>query len=404
MKKRASYILLLTLLVISTFVVGCSKDVDDQSATSDQHYIPVEVERVNEETIANKVNLNGKIYADNELMIMPQMPGTVTSVNVKLGDFVHKDEVLFVMDQKDINRSIEQSKHGVDLALRGVDQAENGMRSAKIQYESTKERYEAALSDLERTRTLYEAGAVSKTQLEQAEMAASSKTIEAAEAQVRQSEIGYQQALNQLSQAESGYAQVKSNLDNTLVKAPISGVVSSLNVVEGHLATNAQTAATVVDLDNIYLRVDIAENLVNKLFKGQEVVISIASALDETITGVIDYISPTADPRTQLYSVKVYIPNTNNKVKPGMSGIIQIDLESRQDVLTVRSGAILDKEGEKIIYLVKDDYAVEQKVTIGLDTGLYVEITEGLQEGATVITKGQHYVADGQRVKVVRGE
>lgn len=396
--------LLVIGLIVVLIVVGGSRNRTQETVGVEEDYVPVEIETISKDTIANTSALNGRIYANEEVMVMPQMPGIVSRVNVKLGDYVTKDQVLFVMDQKDVNRGIEQAGHSVDLAERGVDQAENAMKSAEIQYQSTKERHEDALSTLERMRALYEAGAVPKTQLEQAELAASTTQLDAAEAQVKQAEIGYQQALNQLSQAQSGYEQAKSNLDNTLVKAPVSGVVTSLTVVEGQLASNAQPAATIVDMDEVYLQVNVAENMVNRLQKQQEVSVSIPSALSEDVVGTIDYISPAVDQRTQLYLVKVYIPNQDHVIKPGMSGAMSVDTESRQDVLVVRRSAVLDRDREMIVYLVEEDKAVERRVTLGLDIGLYVEVVEGLEEGDVVITRGQHYVADGQMVKVVRGE
>ncbi|AKL96284.1 RND family efflux transporter, MFP subunit [Clostridium aceticum] len=405
MRKKSVFTLLLILVMVATFITGCRRGAPQEVfATQEENYVPVEIQTIQKETIENKVSLNGKVQANEEVMVVPQMPGRITSLNIKLGDYVAKDQVLLTIDQKDIQRSIEQAEHGIELAKRGVEQAENGIRLATIQYESTKERLEDALNTLERMKTLYEAGAIPKTQLEQAELAASTKPLETAEAQMYQAEIGYQQALNQLSQAESAGEQARSNLDNTLVKAPISGMINSLTAVEGQLASNAQAVATIVDINRVYLQVDVAENMVNRLNKGREVAITIAAALDEEMTGKIDYISPTADARTQLYTVKVYINNSEGKIRPGMSGAIHLNFEQRQDVLAVRSRAVLDKDKEKVVYLVRNEEAVEQKVTLGLDTGLYIEVTEGLEEGDVVITKGQHYVTDGQRVKVVRGE
>lgn len=404
MTGKRIFTLLFILLVISMLMIGCSRNAVQETAGIEEDYIPVEVESIKKEALANKITLNGKIYANEEVTVMPQTPGTVAKVNIKLGDDVAKDQVLFVMDQKDIQNAIEQAEHSIDLTKRGVEQAESGIKSAKINYESTKESLEDALATLERTKTLYEAGAIPKTQLEQAEMAASSRPLETAEAQVLQAEISYQQALNQLSQAQSSYEQAKGNLDNTLVKAPIRGVVSSLSVVEGQLASNAQGAATIADIDSIYLKVDVTENMVNRLHQGQEVSVKVEAALNGKIEGRIDYISSTTDAKTQLYTVKVYIHNKEGKIRSGMSGSIELDVESRQNVLTVRSSAVIDKEGEQVVYLVVDERAVEQKVRLGLNTGIYIEVMEGLKEEDVVIIKGQHYVAEGQKVKAVRGE
>lgn len=404
MKRKAISTLLAITLITAISITGCSSKTPQEVGNLEENYVPVEIQTVKKDTIANSIALNGKIYANEEVMVIPQMPGKVSEVRVKLGDYVDKDQVLFVMDQKEIQRAIEQAEQAIDLATRGVEQAENVVRTSKIQYESTKERMDDALVALERMKALYEAGAISKSQLEQAELAASTKPLEAAETQVKQAEVTYQQSLNQLEQARSAYEHVKSNLDNTLGKAPIAGIVNSLNVVEGELASSAQAAATIVDIDQVYLQVNVSENIVNKLHQGQEVSVKVPSALDEEIIGKIDYISPTVDQRTQLYLVKVHLLNEDHKIKPGMSGAMTLETESRQDVLAIKRSAIIEKEEETLVYLVRDERAIQQKVTLGLDTGSYVEVIEGLKEGDVVITKGQHYVTDGQRVKVVRGE
>ncbi len=395
---------ILMIIVVVTLLVGCGKG-SQKTADLEEHYIPVEARTVKRETIAQSISLNGKIFANEEVMVMPLIPGTVSRVEVKLGDMVEKDDILFATDQKDINKGLEQAALGVELAQKGVQQAENGVKAAQIQYESTKEKIDNALINLERVKALYEAGAVSKADLEQAELGASLKPLEALESQIYQAEIGYEQALNQLSQAQSGYDQAQNKLEDTITRAPITGFVNSLNIVEGELASNAQPAATIVDIDQVYLQANISERILNNLYKGQEVALTIPAALGEkTAQGTLDYISPTPDQRTQLYMIKVYLPNKDYKIKPGMSGSVKLDIESREDTLVVERNSIIEDENKNFVYIIEDNKAVKKEVVLGLDTGLYVELEKGLKEGDLVITKGQHYVSDGQQVKVVRGE
>ena len=379
MKRTVIYIIVAIVLigaVIVTRNLSKKNNVVQETVTEEVAYVPVEVESVKKDAIGNEISLNGKVFANEEVMVIPQMPGTVVSKNANLGDYVRKGDVLFVLKQDDILRSIEQ--------------ASNSLEIAKIQYETTRERYLDALLTLERTKALYEAGAVSKTQLEQAEMAASDKSLQTAEIQVRQ--------------AEKAVDQARSALDNTLVIAPISGVISSLSAIEGQLVSSAQPVATIIDIDKVSLQFDVAENMINRLYIGQEVTVDIPYSLEGELKGKIDFISTAADARTQLYKVKVNITNKENKIKPGMSGSIKFNIESRQDVLVVRSRAIIDSQGEKLVYVVEDEKAVQKEVVLGLDTGLYIEAKEGLKEGDLVIIKGQQYVVEGQSVKVVRGE
>ncbi|TCQ02489.1 efflux RND transporter periplasmic adaptor subunit [Serpentinicella alkaliphila] len=379
MKRTVIYIIVVIVLigaVLTTRNLSKKNNVVQETVTEKVAYVPVEVESIKKDTIGKEISLNGKVFANEEVMVIPQMPGTVVSKNVNLGDYVRKGDVLFVLKQDDILRSIEQ--------------ASNSLQTAKIQYETTRERYLDALLALERTKSLYEAGAVSKSQLEQAEMAASDKSLQTAEIQVRQ--------------AEKAYDQASSALDNTLVIAPISGVISSLSAIESQLVSSAQPVATIIDIDKVSLQFDVAENMINRLYIGQEVTVDIPSSLEGELKGKIDFISTAADARTQLYKVKVNITNKDHRIKPGMSGSIKFNIESRQDVLVVRSRAIIDSEGEKLVYVVEDEKAVQKEVVLGLDTGLYIEVKEGLKEGDVVIIKGQQYVVEGQSVKVVRGE
>ncbi|MCC5911812.1 MAG: efflux RND transporter periplasmic adaptor subunit [Clostridiaceae bacterium] len=403
MRSKRFYMVIIILLVGIT-MVGCTGSAEEAIVEEQEVYVPVEVEEVEVKTIANSITLNGRVHANDEAMVLPKIPGRVTNVNVRLGDYVTKDSVLFVIDQTDIRKNVEQAQQAVNAAQKGVEQAESSIGAARINYDTVKDNIENAQANLERTRELYEAGAASKSQLEQAELSASTRSLDAAESQIRQAEIGHQQALNQLSQAEISYRQAQDALEDTIVRAPISGIISSLNVVAGEMSSGAQPLAIISDINTVYLQANVTENIVNILNQGQEVAINISAALEEEIVGKIDFISPTIDPNTQQYKVKVYINNAERKIRTGMSGSVTLDTDSRGDILAINSRAVLDKDGEKIVYVVEGDYAVEIVVTVGMDTGSEIEIIEGLQEGDKVIVKGQQYVVDGETVKVVGGE
>ncbi|AOY78260.1 efflux transporter periplasmic adaptor subunit [Clostridium formicaceticum] len=402
MKKVICPLLLTMFLAIA--LVGCKGKEEVAVTAPEEAYVPIEIEKAETKFIGNSITLNGKIHANDEAVVLPKIQGKVTTVNVKLGDYVRKDSVLFVIDQKDMLRSIEQTQQSVNLAQKSVDQAENAITTAKINYDSIKESIENAETNLQRTKELFEAGAASKTQLEQAELAASRRPLEVAESQIRQAEISYQQALNQLNQAEVTHRQTQDKLEDTVVRAPMSGVISSLNVIAGELASGAQPLATIADIDRVYFQVDVTENIVNTLYTGQKVSVHIPAALEEEVEGTIDFISPTVDASTRLYTVKVYIDNKDRKIRTGMSGSMALNLDSRDNVVVINRRAVLDKEGNNIVFVVEGDHAVEKQVTLGMNTASEVEVIEGLQEGDQVIVKGQQYVTDGERVKIVGGE
>ena len=404
MRKRIVSLVLIVVMLMVIFV-GCSDKTNELDETQEtENYTPVEVDNAEISNIENVVNINGKVAAKEEVSIIPKAMGTVTKVNVDLGDNVEVGTVLFNIEQQDIALTVDQASNGVDLAQKSVAQAENGLETARTNYELNKEKIENAQLNLERTRALYEEGAVSKAQLEQAELSASEKNLDVLLAQVTQAEIGYQQSQNQLKQAQISYEQAVNGLSNTVVEAPMKGVVSSLNVKQGQIVGSGQVAATIVDMDTVYVQISVVENVVNKIKEGQEAEISVPAVFDGYIKRTIGYISPTADPMNKLYTVRLYLDNKEYGIRPGMTGSVKLSLDSVDEAIVIKSDAVLDKDGKKIVYIVENDMAVEKEVETGLDTGELIEIISGINQGDSVIIEGQHYVSDGARVKVVRGE
>ena len=402
-KLKTTMLLIVILIITMGTMSGCGNSAETDQA-QEEMYTPVEIDEVAVGTVENKIKINGKVVANEEIAVIPKAMGIVTKVNVKLGDLVDEGSTLFTIEQDDIAKSVEQASNAVEMASSGVSQAENGLQTAKLNYEVNKEKIENALLNLERIEKLYEEGAVSKSELEQVQLAADRKNLDILAGQVNQAEIAHQQALKQLRQAEIAHEQALSGLGNTVVKSPMSGYVSELNVKEGQIVTSSQPAAMIVEMDKVYIQVNVVENIVNRLEVGQEVDVNVPAAFGEYVASTISYISPTTDLMTQLYAVRIYIDNPDQKIRPGMNGEVRLSMDIADSAIVIRGDAVLDKEDKKIVYVVEDNAAVEKEVTVGLDTGDYVEIKEGLREGEYVIVEGQHYVEDGGRVKIVRGD
>ena len=402
MKNRVKKGFMTIGLIIALALSGCtSGPVEEEKGDV---YTPVEIATVELGSLESTVTLSGRLSANEQVSIIPKASGIVESVNVSLGDMVEVGDILFTIEQSDYSRNVEQAQNSIQLAQKSVDQAANGLNSAKINFELNKEKIENAMINLERTRILYEEGAVSKSQLEQAELSASQLSLDALQGQVKQADIAYQQSLSQLEQARVGYDQAQSGLDNTVVKSPIKGTVSTLNVVQGQIAAASQVAATVVEMDRVYLQVNVVENIVTKLQEGQKAQVRVSALSEEFIDSTIEYISPTADPRSQLYTVRVYLDNTDKAIKPGMSGEVKLVLDNVDKAIIVKADSVLDDDGENFVFVVQDGKAIKRTVEVGLDTGDHVEVKSGLTAGEKLIIEGQYYVADGGEVKVVRGE
>ncbi len=366
---------LLTLLLVTALVfTGCSKTENISAEATEETYTAVEVETLKPMELHIENIMTAKTYADKDVYVVPLMSGKVESINVKVGDRVNKDDVLFVMDKDDIANQ--------------VNQALAAYESAKAGYEVSVSQIENAKKSFERIQKLYEEGAVPESQYDQAKLAASDESLTVAAKSVDQARIAYENAADAL--------------DNAVVKAPISGVISDISIVEGEFATSAKPPVTIVDSDSITIELAVPGNMVNKLQKGTEAQVEI-SAADYSQKAVIDSISTSADQITNLYTVNIILEN-NGSIKPGMFAKVNFETDKIQNALAVKTEAVLEKDGKSIVFVVNGDVSEEREVVTGLDTGSYIEIKSGLAAGDTVIVKGQDYITGGSKIKVVRGE
>lgn len=358
-------------LVLFTSGCGSAKT----AAQVEEKYIPVEVQPAAVRTLVETTNFSGKVSSDHDITLVPKTPGKVTAVNVQVGDAVRAGTVLFTLDAVDFQKA--------------VDNAAMSVRSAEGNYQRVKEQLDLAKTNLERQKQLYEAGAISKAQLEQAESQASETPLQLAQIQWDQAKLGLQQA--------------QDSLANTVVTAPEDGTVSAVNVKVGEMASSAQPAVMMTQLNSLYVGLNVPENIVNSLKVGQDTKVTISSAGVKAVSGKISNVAPAADAQTKLYTVKVAVANPENQIKPGMFAKVEIPTQTRPNVLAVKSEAIVTKNGKLLVYVAENGAAVEKEVSVGLDNGTWVEITKGLNAGEQVVIKGQTLVEQGSKVKIVGG-
>jgi len=253
------------------------------------------------------------------------------------------------------------------------------LQLAEAGYQKNKEQWDTGKTSLERTKALAAL-----------EVQTSDSTLQLAEAQLNQAKVGYNQALD--------------SLENAVVTAPVDGIVSQVNVQVGNMASSAQSAVSLTNAQNLYSSLSVAENLVNRLKTGQTVKVTVPSVSQESFAGKIAYISPSSDPKTQLYPLKISLENLSGLIKPGMFATVELTTEEKTDVMAVKSEAVILKNEKTLVYVVEGDKAVAKEVVTGLDTGVDIEILKGLNLNDPVIIKGQTLVDEGLKVKIVGGD
>lgn len=357
-KKIALIIIVLVLLGIGVYRIAGALA---PAQVAEQPPVNVQVATAEAGSIFTTSLLTGRIEAVDEAAVVPLAVGEVTSLNVSLGDYIEKGKVLFTIDSAQMAAAYNQTQAAYNQALLAQ---------------------QSALSDLERYKSLYEAGALSEQQYQQAELQC-------------------QVAEQTLATATAARSSASDGLSNCTVTAPISGYVTSVNVAVGSIAAQGSPAITLANTDDLQISVAVSEYLVGNVHLGDPVDIYITTLSDEPFTGTVTALSPAPAMGTLTYPATISVDNEDGSIMAGMFAEIRIESERRDNVLCIPSDAVFMKSGQSTVAVLENELPVLKPVSTGLDDGEKVEILEGIAAGDTIIISGQQYVTEGEPVKIV---
>jgi RND family efflux transporter MFP subunit len=378
MKKQIAIATLLgTMALVS---VGCGKaDAEEVKTSVELKTQTVQTIAVNKSSIDRNVTYNGTLSAINTIKLASAVPGEILSVPVKVGDNVSKDQPLYILDKKDIKRA--------------ADNARLQYEAANHQLATVRDQHTLAKKNFERVKALYDeskGSAVSQADYEQAEKAASSSGVSASKTQVARSKIGMDQAADQLKDAD--------------LQSPIEGIVTLLNVEPGQSVGSGQHIATVINIDQVYVDIQVSETLVNTLKPGMTIETQVPAVSSEQLSATIEWVSPAADAQTRLFPVRVVFDNPDHLIKPGMFATISISVNEAANEIVIPSTAVLQRVDRQIVFVNIDGVAEEKEIITGFDNGRSIVVLSGLSVGDQLIVEGQQFVETGTPLVLGGGE
>ena len=423
---------IVTAIVICLPLAACGLTGGDVTEASQERIIAVNTAIVQRSEIRTELSFTGQVRASAQVAVISRVQGKVDEVMVHTGDFVNAGDVLFTMDEADIqtninalvaqlataNAAVRSAQTGVSIAGGSesetaiqtkllIEQRELGLRQAQMAYEMT-------LKNFEDAEALFEIGAISKLELDISET-----SLKNAEITVMQAESGLEQAYSTYSEsirrAQDGLAQAiaqrdslqvnldaaRERLNDASVTAPISGVISSRNIEPKAMLLTNVAPFTIVSIDTVTVYVNVTETMVNRIVAGQRVNVYVNAASETPFSGKVAVVSPAANEMTAAFSIEISIDNKDGVLRPGMFAEAYFVREESLNTIVIPRSAVLLDEGVTVVYLAENDRAVKREVTLGIDTGTEIEITGGLNTGESLIVKGQTFVRDGTIIHIV---
>ncbi len=217
---------------------------------------------------------------------------------------------------------------------------------------------------------------------------------------------GTQRAVDQLkAQLDAQRAQYQNTLTNTVLKSPITGVVTARNYDPGDM-TGAQPVLTVGQTTpNVKVVINVNESDLAVVKHGMTVDVTFDAYDGEKFTGRITRVAPALDITTRTFPVEVTVANNDERIRPGMFARVGINLGARDNVV-VPDRAVVKQTGSanKYVYTYSNGTVAYKKVELGQRLDDSFELLSGIEDGDTVVIAGQVRLADGVAVSVMNND
>lgn len=334
------------------------KESSDASAGSEadtEEIFTVKTATVEQRDVDDIVTLTASVEADKINNISSNSPNRIKQILVDEGMNVSKGQRLVVLD--DVNTTSYQLQ---------VDNAKAALRTVEADYNRAVE--------------LLRIGGGTRQQVDQMELQVVN-------------------ARNALASAERALRNVQ---ENTVLTAPVSGVVTARNYDPGDM-TASLPILTIGTVNPVKVVVNVNESDFAKIHTGMPATLSLQSYPDEEFSGKVTLVAPTVDAASRTFGVEITVPNPSARILPGMFGRIQLNLG------TAPSAVVADQAVEKqrgsgnyFVYVVEDGKIRYSQVQLGRRLGDTYQILSGVEPGQQVVISQKSKLTDGAKVKVVK--
>ena len=364
----------------------------------------------------------GYIIPHHKIEANSKVTGRVAWIGVEKGDKVKEGQVLVRLEDQEFRAQYDQARGAAESARAQLEQLQHGSRPEEIQQteHNLSEARATAANDkltLDRTTTLVTQGVLSRQALDDAtaKYEASQQRVHSLEQSRQLAKIGPRieeiaRAKGSLTQAEGQAAYAKSQLDATIIRAPISGTILDRSAEKGELLTGqfasaARPVFSIANLDDIQADLDIAQDDFAKLGPHQKAVVTVDAFPDLKWDGQIAEISPEANRQKATVEVKVQILNPDMHLRPEMNTTVRFIAEENKSANTQSAGAYVptaalrDLDGKKYVFIAFNGKAMKRDVRV-LSQRSGGALVSGLNGGETVITTAPESLKDGDKIKI----
>lgn len=372
---------------ISVFIISCGGGSDSgggpdfsmSAGNMGQRTTSVETSEIKIGTISEQVRSYGNVKAQNVISVVPQVSNKITDLYVDLGDTVRQGQIL-----------------------------------AKIHDVTFRDQLAQARSQLEQSRI-----AVRRDSAEYMRQQNLMNQELTSEAQFDIAQATYQNSMAQLESARSQLTQALENFNNTEVKAPVNGVITSRALEEGDLVSTGTELFQIASTSGYESRIFLPSQDWRDVKIGHEVALRLSNESDVSAQGVVSRKSPQLDETTGLGEVVITLTQTGNDIYPGVLVENVINITTKERAMIVPRSALveqvetvinpetntIDLERTYSVFVSRGDSVAERReLELGIEQGENIEVLSGLLPSDKIIVTGQSGLEDGSSISVATGD
>lgn len=333
------------------------------------------------------LNATGYVVAQRKAAVASKATGRVEWLGVTEGSKVKKGEVIAQLENKDVSATMEQAAASVKVAEANLQQGKAELTNAKRSFK--------------RTEDLLVKNFISQS------------VYDVAVARLRKSQaavIGYQAAIGA---ARAGHHVAQISVEQTLIRAPFDGVVLTKSANIGDVVTPFSSAlnskgavVTMADMDTLEVEADVSESNLHKVKLEQPCEIQLDALPAVRLRGTVQRIVPTVDRSKATVLVKVKFIDRDPNVLPEMSAKIaflekEMPADQRTSRTVIQPDAIVQRNNRNVVFLIKEEKAVEIPIEIGLEIGDMIEVLKGPKPGDKIVLRPGEDLDNGDMVKTI---
>jgi len=320
----------------------------DSNAVSETKVKSILVSEVNASEFSHYVSVQGSLEAEENLMVSSKMPGMINSIRVKEGDFVSKGQVLAVMDDEVLRKSIDELKAGLEQIT--------------VLFEKQKSLWDQKIG----------------------------------------TEVQYLTLKNQKEGLENKLVTLKAQMSQAQVTAPFSGVIDAVFAKAGSMAAPGVPLMQLVNTSQVKAVAKVPDSYVSYIKQGDKVLVNLPD-LNKQVEASVSYVGRIVDPMSRTFKIEVMIAAGNPDLKPNLLAMVQINDKTVKDAIVIQENIIQPTENGKILFVAGSEggkqIAIQRTVTTGLSYNGRVEVLSGLEKGDKLITTGYQDLSDKQVIR-----